>query len=89
MNYRTVHITRYRYDKPVASSYNEAHLLPRSCTGQTLVGASLSIDPPCRDYRDRQDFSATQPVISPSWTRTGKSPSRPPARYACRHRGGN
>jgi len=56
MNYRTVHVTRYRYDQPVASSYNEAHLLPRSCAGQALVSASLSIDPPCRDYRDRQDF---------------------------------
>ncbi len=56
MNYRIVHITRYRYEQPVAASYNEAHLLPRSFTGQTVRGASLAIDPPCQDYRDRQDF---------------------------------
>lgn len=56
MNYRIVHTTRYRYEEPVASSYNEAHLLPRSFARQTLVSASLGIDPPCRDYRDRQDF---------------------------------
>ena len=56
MNYRIVHTTRYHYEKSVASSYNEAHLLPRSFARQTLVSASLAIDPPCRDYRDRQDF---------------------------------
>lgn len=56
MNYRVVHTTRYHYAKPVVSSYNEAHLLPRSFAGQTLVSGSLSIDPPCSDYRDRQDF---------------------------------
>jgi len=56
MNYRIVHTTRYRYEQPVAASYNEAHLLPRSFTGQTVRGAGLTIDPPCQDYRDRQDF---------------------------------
>lgn len=56
MNYRIVHTTRYRYEQPVAVSYNEAHLLPRSFTGQTVRGASLTIDPPCQDYRDRQDY---------------------------------
>ena len=56
MNYRIVHTTRYRYEQPVAASYNEAHLLPRSFAGQTVRGASLTIDPPCQDYRDRQDF---------------------------------
>ncbi len=56
MNYRIVHTTRYHYAKSVASSYNEAHLLPRSFAGQTVRGASLAIEPPCQDYRDRQDF---------------------------------
>lgn len=56
MNYRIVHTTRYRYAQSVAASYNEAHLLPRSFTGQTVRGASLTVDPPCQDYRDRQDF---------------------------------
>ena len=56
MNYRIVHTTRYRYAQPVVSSYNEAHLLPRTFAGQTVRRASLAIDPPCQDYRDRQDF---------------------------------
>ena len=56
MNYRIVHTTRYRYAQPVLASYNEAHLLPRSFTGQSVRAASLAIDPPCQDYRDRQDF---------------------------------
>ncbi|MFZ5492621.1 MAG: transglutaminase family protein [Pseudomonadota bacterium] len=56
MNYRILHTTRYRYEQPVVSSYNEAHLLPRSFTGQTVRNASLTIEPPCQDYRDRQDF---------------------------------
>ncbi|MGK2942647.1 MAG: transglutaminase family protein [Immundisolibacter sp.] len=56
MNYRIVHTTRYQYVEPVASSHNEAHLLPRNFAGQALVAASLDIDPPCSDYRDRQDF---------------------------------
>ncbi|HCO43065.1 MAG TPA: transglutaminase [Gammaproteobacteria bacterium] len=56
MNYRIVHTTRYRYEAPVAISHNEAHLLPRSFAGQTLTGGRLDIQPPCSDYRDRQDY---------------------------------
>lgn len=40
-----VHTTTFAYEGPVTASYNEARMTPRSDHGQTVLSASLSIEP--------------------------------------------
>lgn len=54
--YRVVHTTTYRYEQPVATSYGEAHLLPRDLPGQRVVEADLTIFPAPADVGDRTDW---------------------------------
>ncbi|MCG2634109.1 MAG: transglutaminase family protein [Gammaproteobacteria bacterium] len=56
MKYRVSHRTHYKYPQAVVTCYNEAHLLPRDCVGQTCLQTRLSVDPLPTDYRERQDF---------------------------------
>jgi transglutaminase-like putative cysteine protease len=56
MRYRVTHKTEYDYAEPVGQSYNEARLLPRTSSRQTLLKASLAISPMESDYRARMDF---------------------------------
>jgi transglutaminase-like putative cysteine protease len=39
------HVTRYRYDRPVSASYNEARLTPMSTPGQLVIDAEVSVRP--------------------------------------------
>ncbi|GAB3931632.1 transglutaminase family protein [Kribbella albertanoniae] len=48
---RVVHTTGYRYDGPVAQSYNEARLTPRSDDRQNLMVARLETVPATRAYK--------------------------------------
>ncbi|GAA1720835.1 transglutaminase family protein [Kribbella yunnanensis] len=48
---RVVHTTGYRYDGPVAQSYNEARLTPRSDDRQNLMVARLETVPVTRAYK--------------------------------------
>ncbi|MFC9690640.1 transglutaminase domain-containing protein [Kribbella sp. NPDC056951] len=48
---RVVHTTGYRYDGPVAQSYNEARLTPRSDDRQNLMVARLETVPSTRAYK--------------------------------------
>ena len=45
MIYRVRHETLYLYSEPVATSHNEAHLLPRALPRQSLVNLELRCDP--------------------------------------------
>ncbi|WP_298459148.1 transglutaminase family protein [uncultured Cellulomonas sp.] len=49
-----VHTTEFGYGGPVTASYNEARMTPLSGRGQTVLSASLDIDPHTwrHDYRD-------------------------------------
>ena len=50
------HITRYRYDEPVSSSYGQVCVLPRATVRQRCTKSSLHIDPVPTDERERLDF---------------------------------
>jgi transglutaminase-like putative cysteine protease len=60
MRYRVTHTTSYQYTDPVASSFNEARLLPRPCPQQALLTARLEISPVEADFRVREDFFGNQ-----------------------------
>ncbi len=45
------HSTRYRYDVPVAQSYNEARLEPRSDRHQTVLSSRIEVEPATRIVR--------------------------------------
>jgi transglutaminase-like putative cysteine protease len=49
-----VHTTVFGYDSPVTASYNEARMVPRSEPRQTVLAASLDVDPHSwrHDYQD-------------------------------------
>ena len=55
VRYRVTHVTSYRYASTVTTSYNLAHLLPRSTPNQRVVSSSLVIDPEPHDRSDRVD----------------------------------
>jgi len=42
------HLTRYRYDRPVSASYNEARLTPMSTPGQHVIEAEVAVRPPAQ-----------------------------------------
>ncbi|MDQ1403642.1 MAG: hypothetical protein QOG03_1958 [Actinomycetota bacterium] len=46
-----LHTTRYRYDRPVSASYNEARLTPLSTEHQTTIDSGLHVDPTTRVTR--------------------------------------
>ncbi len=39
------HLTRYRYDRPVVASYNEARLTPLSTSEQFVIEAQVGVRP--------------------------------------------
>ncbi len=45
------HTTKYRYDAPVAQSYNEARLEPRSDRHQAVLSSRVEVDPATRVVR--------------------------------------
>lgn len=45
------HTTHYRYDSPVAQSYNEARLEPRSDRHQTVLASRVEVEPSTRVVR--------------------------------------
>lgn len=48
---RVVHVTGYRYKNPVAASYNEARLTPRSDSRQNVIVNRVETTPATRSYR--------------------------------------
>lgn len=56
MNYKIVHITRYRYAEEVGSCHNEARLVPYHSDRQICHSYAIDIDPMSSDYRERLDF---------------------------------
>jgi transglutaminase-like putative cysteine protease len=48
------HITRYRYDRPVIASYNEARVTPSATADQNVVTSKVSVEPAAElfTYRD-------------------------------------
>jgi len=56
MEYRVRHITRYRYEQLVNSSYQALHLKPRSFERQSVDHASIRISPAPLTLEDRQDY---------------------------------
>ena len=54
-----VHTTTFAYDVPVSASFNEARMLPVSDRDQTVLSASLEIDPLTWRY-DYVDYWGTQ-----------------------------
>ncbi len=53
--FAVTHVTTYRYQTTVSSSYGQACLLPRSFPGQSVLSASVAIDPSPADLTSRQD----------------------------------
>ncbi len=56
MLYRTVHTTKYRYERPVSQSISEAHMTPRLSAGQKVYETRLSIDPGFATLSTRVDY---------------------------------
>lgn len=54
--YRVTHRTEYVYESEVSASYGQLHLLPRDLPGQRCRAATVTIDPPAEDYRERVDY---------------------------------
>jgi transglutaminase-like putative cysteine protease len=54
--YEIVHVTEYRYESEVSSSYGEVHLLPRELPQQRCLAGSLTVDPAPNDLRQRSDY---------------------------------
>ena len=58
--YKITHTTAYHYEEPVSLSYNEGHLLTRSCLlplfQQECHSATLTAEPLWNDHRERADF---------------------------------
>ncbi|MGD8241363.1 MAG: transglutaminase family protein [Desulfobacterales bacterium] len=62
MNYRIRHETRYTYTENTAVSYNEVRLSPRNLATQTLIGKTLTAEPPPAELRERLDYFG-----NPTW----------------------
>lgn len=54
--FRVTHVTEYRYNAPVESSYGHVHLLPRDTPSQQCRTAKVSIEPRPVTFRERVDF---------------------------------
>ena len=53
MTWRSVirHVSGYRYQAPVRSSYNEARITPLTTTSQTTIESRVEVEPAARPYR--------------------------------------
>ena len=60
--YRVTHRTDYRYAEEVASSYGQAHLLPRDHARQRCRSSELAVEPQPEDLRERVDFFGNRAV---------------------------
>lgn len=60
MLYRATHITRYKYDQPVATSLNEARLTPRSLPWQRVLASALVFEPEPVVREHRLDYFGNQ-----------------------------
>jgi transglutaminase-like putative cysteine protease len=86
---QVTHTTRYCYDAPVAQSYNEARLEPRSNGHQTVLASRIEVEPATRVARhidywgsvvhhfDVQVPHTTLTVIGRSTVETATAPSEP------------
>lgn len=54
--YRVTHRTMYTYERDVAPSYAQLHLLPRDVPGQRCHKAQVVVDPAPGEYRERTDY---------------------------------
>lgn len=53
--YRVHHVTEYRYQSPVSSSYGQLCLLPRRTITQRPISGSVTIEPGPAESRERMD----------------------------------
>jgi transglutaminase-like putative cysteine protease len=56
MRYKAVHVTTYRYEAAVAQCLSEAHLIPRTFPGQTVLEAKVEVDPAPATRVHRTDY---------------------------------
>lgn len=63
MIYRVRHETLYRYTEPVATSHNEAHLMPRASTRQSLLKLELRCDPAPETVAWHRDYFGNDVVF--------------------------
>jgi len=56
MKYRVTHTNEFVYKTQVGLCYNEARLLPRNLSHQTVLSAGLHIDPTPDDHYERYDY---------------------------------
>ena len=84
-----VHTTTFSYDSPVTASYNEARMLPLSDEGQTVLSATLGIEPMTwrHDYVDywgtnATAFESSEPHRRLVLTGTSRVEVHPPERSA-------
>ncbi len=56
MRYRICHTTRYHYAAPVDVSHNEARLLPRATSSQSVRSSKLTVGPLPADRFERLDY---------------------------------
>ncbi|MCH8140934.1 MAG: transglutaminase family protein [Proteobacteria bacterium] len=56
MRYQVSHTTRFRYEQPVATSYQLLHLTPRSFDKQQVLSSKLSVEPIPVSLQQRTDY---------------------------------
>jgi len=56
MRYEATHVTRYRYEEPVAQSLSQAHLMPRAFPGQRVIESKIDIQPEPAVFERRKDY---------------------------------
>ena len=56
MLYQATHLTRYRYDQPVAQSLSEARLTPRSLPWQRVIESRIDLEPEPTVRQERLDY---------------------------------
>jgi transglutaminase-like putative cysteine protease len=56
MRYRATHITKYKYEEPVAQCFSEARLTPRETAGQRVLESELRISPEPDVLERRTDY---------------------------------
>jgi transglutaminase-like putative cysteine protease len=56
MRYQTKHKTEYLYAAPVSQCVSEAHLIPRAFSGQTVIEAQVTVEPPALSMSEREDY---------------------------------
>lgn len=56
MLYQATHITRYKYDQPVAQCLNEARLTPRTTSRQRVLESRIDVEPKPTVFERRKDY---------------------------------